>query len=86
MTTIPDRPASALLVIDVQTGVLAGAARREEVLVDDAHTTEDLSAYGAPAPEAVIAHTNLYWSMQSAPGRTAGTAPAAEVDLGPGSA
>jgi len=40
-------------------------------LVADAHTTEDLSAYGAPPPDQVIAHTNLYWSYQTAPGRTA---------------
>ena len=30
-------------------------------LVGDAHTTEDLSEYGAPTPDKVIAHTNLYW-------------------------
>jgi nicotinamidase-related amidase len=41
-------------------------------LVGDAHTTEDLSAWGAPAPDKVIAHTNLYWEQQAAPGRTAG--------------
>ncbi|MGY1604557.1 isochorismatase family protein [Geodermatophilus sp. SYSU D00815] len=40
-------------------------------LVGDAHTTEDLSAYGAPEPGRVVAHTNLYWRFQSAPGRTA---------------
>ena len=48
-------------------------------LVDDAHTTEDLTAYGAPPPEQVIAHTNLYWRFQSAPGRRADTASTAEV-------
>ncbi|NEB79693.1 cysteine hydrolase [Streptomyces sp. SID14478] len=181
MTTLTDRPHSALLVIDVQNGVVAGAPRRDEViarigalveraragsvpviwvqhsddgelkegseawqyvpelargeqeplvhkrygdsfeatdleallaergvgrlvvtgaqsdvcirstlhggfvrgydvtLVGDAHTTEDLSAYGAPAPEQVIEHTNLYWGFQSAPGRTAGTVSAADV-------
>jgi hypothetical protein len=30
-------------------------------LVGDAHTTSDLSKWGAPPPEQVIAHTNLYW-------------------------
>src|SRR3954468_21857298 len=40
-------------------------------LVGDAHTTEDLSTWGAPPPDQVIAHTNLYWQHQSAPGRTA---------------
>lgn len=42
-------------------------------LVGDAHTTQDLTEYGAPAPEQVIAHTNLYWGWQSAPGRSAAT-------------
>lgn len=180
MTTLPDRPNTALLVIDVQKGVVAGAPRRDEVianidtlidaaraqdvpviwvqhsddglergsaeweyveelvrldaepvvhknyqdsfeatelesvlaergvgrvvvtgaqtdvcirstlhgafvrgydvtLVGDAHTTEDLSKYGAPAPEQVVAHTNLYWSYISAPGRRAGTVDTAKV-------
>ncbi|MCQ9184888.1 cysteine hydrolase [Streptomyces sp. IBSBF 2953] len=184
MTTLPDRPRTALLVVDVQNGVVAGAPRRDEVianigalvgaaraqdvpvvwvqhsddhlvsgsedwryveelvrldreplvhktyadsfedtelesllaergvgrivvagaqtdvcirstlhgafvrgydvtLVGDAHTTEDLTAYGAPAPEQVIAHTNLYWSWQSAPGRSAGTVDTAEVTFEP---
>jgi nicotinamidase-related amidase len=43
-------------------------------LVGDAHTTEDQSAWGAPPPDMVIAHTNLYWRYQAAPGRTAGVA------------
>ena len=50
-------------------------------LVSDAHTTEDLSEYGAPTPDLVIAHTNLYWSWQSAPGREAGTVTTAEALL-----
>lgn len=48
-------------------------------LVGDAHTTEDQSAWGAPPPEAVIAHTNLYWQYQAAPGRTAGVAQTKDV-------
>ncbi|RFA13364.1 cysteine hydrolase [Subtercola boreus] len=40
-------------------------------LVGDAHTTEDQTAYGAPAAADVIAHTNLYWQFQDAPGRSA---------------
>ncbi|RKR76551.1 cysteine hydrolase family protein [Frondihabitans australicus] len=52
-------------------------------LVGDAHTTEDLSEYGAPAPGEVIAHTNLYWSFQTAPGRTAEVASAADVEFSP---
>lgn len=185
MTTLPDRPGTALLVIDVQNGVVKGSPRRDEVvanigslvdraraedvpviwvqhsndrglkqgsegwqyvpeltrradeslvhkrygdsfedtdleavlaergvgrlvvsgaqtdacirstlhggfvrgydvtLVGDAHTTGDLTEYGAPAPEQVIAHTNLYWGFQSAPGRSAGTVDTAEVSFGP---
>lgn len=51
-------------------------------LVGDAHTTEDLSQYGAPTPDKVIAHTNLYWKYQSAPGRTADTVLTREVTFG----
>ena len=63
---------------------LHGAFTRgyDATLVGDAHTTEDLTAYGAPPPEQVIAHTNLYWSFQTAPGRTAGTVSTADVEFG----
>jgi nicotinamidase-related amidase len=53
----------------------------DTTLVGDAHTTEDLTAYGAPPPDQVIAHTNLYWKYQSAPGRTAGTVETKDVDF-----
>jgi nicotinamidase-related amidase len=48
-------------------------------LVSDAHTTEDLTQWGAPTPEQVISHMNLYWGFSSAPGRSADVTPAAEV-------
>ncbi|WP_448623429.1 cysteine hydrolase family protein [Geodermatophilus sp. URMC 64] len=51
-------------------------------LVGDAHTTEDLSAWGAPPPGQVIAHTNLYWQEQAAPGRTAAVAETKDVTFG----
>jgi nicotinamidase-related amidase len=54
----------------------------DATLVGDAHTTEDLSEYGAPPPDQVIAHTNLYWQYHRAPGRAAGTVSTAEVDFG----
>ena len=53
----------------------------DATLVSDAHTTEDLSAWGAPPPDQVIAHTNLYWNDQAAPGRTAGTVETNDVDF-----
>jgi nicotinamidase-related amidase len=48
-------------------------------LVGDAHTTEDLSEYGAPTPDKVVAHTNLYWNWQEAPGRKGGVSPTADI-------
>ena len=43
----------------------------DTILVGDAHTTEDLSEYGLPPADKVIAHTNMYWGWQAGPGRTA---------------
>jgi nicotinamidase-related amidase len=78
-----------LVVVGAQTdacirSTLHGAFARgyDATLVSDAHTTEDLSPWGAPPPEQVIAHTNLYWSNQTAPGRTAGTVETKDVDFG----
>src|SRR5215831_16678183 len=51
-------------------------------LVTDAHTTEDQTAWGAPPPDQVISHTNLYWTYQTAPGRTASTVATGDVDFG----
>jgi nicotinamidase-related amidase len=77
-----------LVVVGAQTdacirSTLHGALVRgyDAILVSDAHTTEDLTAWGAPPPEQVIAHTNLYWSDQTAPGRTAGTVETKDVDF-----
>ena len=78
-----------LFVVGAQTdacirSTLHGAFVRgyDATLVSDAHTTEDQTAWGAPAPELVIAHTNLYWNDHAAPGRTAGTVETKEVDFG----
>jgi nicotinamidase-related amidase len=77
-----------LVVVGAQTdacirSTLHGALVRgyDATLVGDAHTTENLTAWGAPPPDQVIAHTNLYWSFQTAPGRTAGTVTTADVDF-----
>ncbi|MEO5834543.1 MAG: cysteine hydrolase family protein [Nakamurella sp.] len=77
-----------LLVAGAQTdacirSTLHGAFARgyDATLVSDAHTTEDQSAWGAPTPDMVIAHTNLYWTYQTAPGRTAGTVETSAVDF-----
>lgn len=50
-------------------------------VVGDAHTTNDRSEWGAPQPEAVIAHLNLYWRNQTAPGRTASVVDTDEVSF-----
>ena len=54
----------------------------DATLVKDAHTTGDQTAWGAPPPDQVIAHTNLYWTYHKAPGRTAGTVETKDVDFG----
>ncbi|MGC3952955.1 MAG: isochorismatase family protein [Propionicimonas sp.] len=54
----------------------------DTTLVSDAHTTEDLSAWGAPSPELVVAHTNLYWNFQDGPGRAAAVVESGEVEFG----
>ncbi len=78
-----------LVVVGAQTdecirATLHGAVVRgyDATLVGDAHTTEDLSEWGAPPPDKVIAHTNLYWTNHTAPGRTAATVAAKDVDFG----
>ncbi|HUC26234.1 MAG TPA: isochorismatase family protein [Streptosporangiaceae bacterium] len=78
-----------LFVVGAQTdecirSTLHGAIVRgyDATLVSDAHTTEDQTAWGAPPPDLVIAHTNLYWTYHEAPGRTAGTVLTKEVDFG----
>jgi len=78
-----------LVVVGAQTdacirSTLHGAFVRgyDAILVSDAHTTEDQTAWGAPPPDQVIAHTNLYWSYHAAPGRTAGTVETKDVDFG----
>ena len=53
----------------------------DTILVSDAHTTIDKTPWGAPSPDQVIAHTNLYWKYQTAPGREAGTVETTEVDF-----
>jgi nicotinamidase-related amidase len=64
---------------------LHGAFTRgyDATLVSDAHTTVDLSSHGAPLPAQVIAHTNLYWKYQEAPGRIGGVVEADKVEFQP---
>jgi nicotinamidase-related amidase len=85
-SVLAEREVGHLYVTGAQTdfcirSTLHGALVRgyDATLVADAHTTEDLTEYGAPAPEQVIAHTNFYWSGQHAPGRRGGTVKTAEV-------
>jgi len=55
----------------------------DTTLVSDAHTTEDFSEYGLPPADKVIAHTNMYWTWQGGPGRTASVVETAVVDFDP---
>nr|WP_315597773.1 isochorismatase family protein [uncultured Cupriavidus sp.] len=79
-----------LLVAGAQTDMcirstLHGALVRgyDAILVSDAHTTVDRTSKGAPPADAVIRHTNLYWSNQRAPGRVGGIVSSEEVDFTP---
>lgn len=85
---LAQRKVGRLLVSGAQTdacirSTLHGAIVRgyDATLISDAHTTEDLTEWGAPPPNQVIDHTNLYWQHHAAPGRTAGTMPTAAVDF-----
>jgi nicotinamidase-related amidase len=78
-----------LFVVGAETdacirSTLHGALVRgyDAILVSDAHTANDQRAWGAPPPQQVIAHTNLYWTYQTAPGRTAGTVKTESVNFG----
>ena len=77
-----------VVVIGAQTdncirGTLHGAFARgyDTVLVADAHTTEDFTDYGLPPADKVIAHTNMYWTWQTGPGRTAAVIESDDVDF-----
>ena len=76
------------MVVGAQTdacirSTLHGAFVRgyDTTLVSDAHTIDDETARGAPPADLVIAHTNLYWVFQSAPGRIAATLATGDVDF-----
>ena len=56
-----------LTVVDLATG--------------EVDSTEDLTEWGAPPPELVVSHANLYWQFQDGPGRTATVESSDEVDL-----
>jgi nicotinamidase-related amidase len=85
---LTQRAVGRLVVTGAQTdacirATLHGAFTRgyDTLLVADAHTTEDFSDYGLPPADKVIAHTNMYWTWQSGPGRTATVVEAAAVDF-----
>ena len=85
---LSDLGVGRLVVVGAETdacirSTLHGAFVRgyDATLVSDAHTAGDKSAWGAPPVDQVIAHTNLYWTYQAAPGRTAGTVATKDVDF-----
>lgn len=87
-SVLAERGIGRLVVTGAQTdacirSTIHGAFARgyDVTLVGDAHTTEDLTEWGAPPPEQVISHTNMYWKYQSAPGRKAGTVETAKVEF-----
>ena len=85
---LAERGIGRLIVTGAQTdacirATLHGAFARgyDTLLVSDAHTTEDLSEYGLPPADKVIAHTNMYWTWQAGPGRTASVVETADVNF-----
>ncbi len=91
-TTLDDelrrRGIDRVVVVGAQTefcirATIHGAFTRgyDTILVGDAHTTDDLSVHGQPTPDKVIAHTNMYWGTQTAPGRRAAVAATADVSF-----
>jgi nicotinamidase-related amidase len=85
---LSERGVGRLVIAGAQTdecirSTLHGAVVRgyDATLVSDAHTTEDLSEWGAPPPDKVIAHTNMYWEGHRAPGRSGGIVATAELSF-----
>lgn len=84
---LASRGVGKLIVAGAQTdacirSTLHGALVRgyDAVLVADAHTTEEPYT-GELTAEQVVAHTNMYWHWQNAPGRSGGTVATADVDF-----
>jgi nicotinamidase-related amidase len=91
-SVLADLGVGRLVVTGAQTdacirSTLHGAFVRgyDTTLVADAHTTEDHTEWGAPPPDQVVAHTNLYWKYESAPGREAGAVKTKDVNFAAGS-
>lgn len=87
---LAERAVGRLVVTGAQTdacvrSTLHGGFTRgyDVTLVSDAHTTEDLTEWGAPTPDKVISHLNLSWEWQGGPGRLASTVAAADISFGP---
>ena len=87
---LAERLVGHLIVAGAQTDqcircTLHGAMARgyDATLVSDAHTTVDFTSYGAPPPDQVIAHTNLYWKYQTAPGRAGAVIDAEGLEFQP---
>jgi nicotinamidase-related amidase len=87
-SVLADRAVGRVVVTGAQSdacirSTLHGALVRgyDVTLVGDAHTTEDLTAYGAPSPDLVISHTNLYWQWAKGVGTRGDVVTAGEVDF-----
>ena len=88
-TVLSNLQVGGIFVVGAETdacirSTLHGALVRgyDVTLVSDAHTTKDQTSWGAPPPDKVIAHTNLYWTYQTAPGRKAGVSETKSVNFG----
>jgi hypothetical protein len=76
------------VVVGAQTdacirATLHGALARgyDATVASDATRRRNQTEWGAPPPDQVIAHANLSWTYEAAPGRTAGTVGTKDVDF-----
>lgn len=85
---LAERGVGRVVVTGAQTdacirATLHGAFVRgyDTVLVGDAHTTEDYSELGIPSADGLISFTNVYWTWQAGPERTASVVETSAVDF-----
>lgn len=84
MTSLPDRPNTAVIVVDLQNGVVKGAPRRDEVI---ANINELVGrARAADVPVVWVQHQSDELpegsdQWQAAPGRTAAVVTTGAVDF-----
>jgi len=86
MTTLIDRPLTALVVIDVQNGVVAEAYQRDTVIANIGALVDRAREGGVPIvwvqhSDEELEEGSVAWRYETAPGRTAGVVNTADVSF-----